>query len=147
MMKMLTKVIPLMLLILITGCRPNDAVPSAASTASGTIVCEVFYRSTTGAGLESAPEISFSGGTEEQSRTFTNMNFNARFQDDDFEGRALSIAIMDLDNDAEISRQLYQLDPQNPLENQFIGGHGFSGLNYVFHPDTSAEMQYFCSVK
>jgi hypothetical protein len=51
-----------------------------------------------------------------------------------------------LDTGAEISRQLFQFDPQNPLENQFIGGHGFTGLNYLFHPDSAAEMQFFCGV-
>jgi len=75
------------------------------------------------------------------------MGFQARFQDDQFEGRALSIAVTNLETGAEISRQLYQFDPQNPPENQFIGGHGFTGLHYVYHPGSEAEMQYFCSVR
>ena len=29
----------------------------------------------------------------------------------------------------------------------WFGGHGFTGLNYVFQPDSSAEMQFFCSVQ
>ena len=74
------------------------------------------------------------------------MAFEAFYQDDEFEGRALSIVVVDLETGQEILRQLYQFDPQNPVENMFIGGHGFTGLNYVFHPGSNAEMQYFCSV-
>ena len=75
------------------------------------------------------------------------MVFEAHFQDDEYEGRALSIAVIDLDKGSDISRQLYQFDRQNPVENQFVGGHGFTGLNYTFQPGTTAEMQFFCSVQ
>jgi hypothetical protein len=78
---------------------------------------------------------------------FENMVFEGWFQYDPFVGCALSIAVANLETRDEISRQLYQFDPQNPVLNQFIGGHGFTRLNYVFHPDSPAEMQYFCSVK
>jgi hypothetical protein len=47
-------------------------------------------------------------------------------------------------NGAELARGLYQLDPVGGLDDQFIGGHGFTGLAYVFHPDSGAEIQYFC---
>ncbi|HUV93017.1 MAG TPA: hypothetical protein VMV80_08020 [Anaerolineales bacterium] len=32
-------------------------------------------------------------------------------------------------------------------QNQFIGGHGFTGLNYSYQPDSGAELQYWCAVK
>jgi hypothetical protein len=32
------------------------------------------------------------------------------------------------------------------LRDQFIGGHGFTGLAYVFHPASGGEIQYFCGV-
>ena len=132
---------------MISGCAATNAGPEAGAAGDGTIVCEVFYRSTASGSMDAAPAIIFAGGSQQQGHQFDDMAFEARFQDDPFEGRALAIAVIDLDSGKEISRQLYQLDPQNPLENQFIGGHGFSGLNYVFHPDSAAEMQYFCSLQ
>ena len=131
--------------ILVSGCRPSES--SSSITDFGTIVCEVFYRPSAGGGFEEAPATTFAGGYEEKDLRFENMSFHAGFQDDQYEGRALSVAVTDLETGADISRQLYQFDPQNPPENQFIGGHGFSGLQYVFHPDSGAEIQYFCSVK
>lgn len=40
--------------------------------------------------------------------------------------------------------QLYQMPRTEPIRNQFVGDHGFTGLNYVYHPTTRAEMQYLC---
>ena len=57
------------------------------------------------------------------------------------------VRITDLESGDEITRQLYQFNPNNPVENQFIGGHGFTGLNYVFQLESPDEMQFFCSIK
>jgi hypothetical protein len=135
----------LFLIITLTLSACNGA-QSPISTTAGNIVCEVFYRSGAGQSFESAPLMKFTGGTEKQSQAFDELLFEAWFQDDEFEGRALSIVIVDSEKDREIARQLYQFDPQNSVENQFVGGHGFTGLNYVFHPNSVAEIQYFCSV-
>ena len=133
--------------ILTSGCSALETPTDSALSGGTTIVCEVFYRPDAGVGLETAPLITFSGGNESKSHQFETMSLEARFQDDEFEGRALSIAVSDLESKEEITRQLFQFDPQNPVENQFIGGHGFTGLNYVFQAGSSAEIQYFCSLK
>ncbi len=41
---------------------------------------------------------------------------------------------------------LYQLPPDSGPQNQFGGGHGFTGLNYSYAPDSTAELQYWCAV-
>jgi len=137
----------LLMTLLISACSTPEITSEASPSGDSTIICEVFYRPGAGVGLEAAPEISFTEGNELKIHEFETMVFEAQFQDDEYEGRALSIAVTNLDSGNEITRQLYQFDPQNPVENQFIGGHGFTGLNYVFQPDSSAEMQYFCSLK
>jgi hypothetical protein len=78
---------------------------------------------------------------------FDNLEFRVQTFADQFEGQSLSISITDLDNRVELNRYLYQLDRSKGLVNQFIGGHGFTGLNYVFHPNGESEMQFFCSVR
>jgi hypothetical protein len=117
------------------------------STTTDQIVCEVNYRKGGEQSFEPAPLIQFAGGTEMQSHAFDELLFEAWFQDDEFEGRALSVVVVNLENDQELIRQLYQFDAQNPVENQFVGGHGFTGLNYVFKPKATDEIQYFCSIK
>ena len=107
----------------------------------------MFYRSSPGQGLQAAPLISFTEGSASETLSFDTMIFEANYQDDEYEGRALSIAVTNVDTGGDITRKLYQFDKLNPVENQFIGGHGFTGLNYVFQPGLSAEMQFFCSVQ
>jgi hypothetical protein len=143
--------IPIIIIILtsitIASCGSTPTVSAPSTSGNHAIVCEVFYRGISGGPLETAPEIRFSNGNDQHTHTFDQLTFSAIYQDDEFEGRALSIVITNSDGGTEISRQLYQFDPQNPVENQFIGGHGFTGLNYVFLPESAAEIQYFCSTK
>jgi hypothetical protein len=144
---LIATIINLIIIIAFAGCSTSNITAQAPSSVSSTIVCEVFYRSTPGQSLQSAPLISFSEGSDAETLTFDTMVFEAHFQDDEYEGRALSIAITDLDTGSDVTRQLYQFDRQNPVKNQFVGGHGFTGLNYIFQKDTSAEMQFFCSIQ
>ena len=137
----------LLLIGLISSCRPKETETRTGSSNTSALICEVYYRQSTAQSLEAAPQITLGEGNAQETLPFVDMSFETRLRDDQFEGRALYIAVTNLDTGDEISRQLFQFDPQNPPENQFIGGHGFTGLNYVFHPDSSAEMQYFCSIK
>ena len=137
----------LLLSVLLLGCASTKTESRDRSSDAYTLTCEVFYRSDPGQGLEAAAPIIFTGGNEQKEYAFENMAFEAQLQDDQFEGRALYTAVINLETGDEISRQLFQFDPKNPVENQFVGGHGFTGLNYVFHPVSSAEMQYFCRVE
>jgi len=137
----------LLMAFIISACSNPENPSKGQASIDGDIICEVFYRPDAGMGLEAAPQITFTGDNDLQERLFETMTFESRYQDDEFEGRTLSIAVINPQNGAEITRQLYQFDPLNPVENQFIGGHGFTGLNYVFQTDSSAEMQFFCSLK
>lgn len=58
---------------------------------------------------------------------------------------SLIVRISDRQTDRLILSQLFQLGPD--LKDQFHGGHGFTGLNYVYHPKEECELQYWCEVK
>ncbi len=135
----------LILTLVIAGCSSIGPGSNPSAQDAKTLICEIFYRAGAGQNLDAAPQITLEGNMQNKIE-FSDMAFEASYQDDQFEGQTLSIVILNLDTGAEISRQLFQFDPQNPLENQFIGGHGFTGLNYLFHPDLAAEMQFFCGV-
>lgn len=136
----------LFLSVLLLGCNSTKTESRDRSSGAYSLICEVFYRSDPGQGLEAAPPIIFTGGSEQIDYKFEKLTFEAQLQDDQFEGRTLYTAVINLETGDEISRQLFQFDPKNPVENQFVGGHGFTGLNYAFHSASSAEMQYFCRV-
>ncbi|MBX2851018.1 MAG: hypothetical protein KTR15_04640 [Phycisphaeraceae bacterium] len=57
----------------------------------------------------------------------------------------LKLTISDPKTGEEIYGGLYQIQPG--LKNQFAGGHGFTGLSYIEHPTSDAQLQTFSEVK
>ncbi|MFC2082516.1 hypothetical protein ACFLSG_00550 [Candidatus Bipolaricaulota bacterium] len=53
-------------------------------------------------------------------------------------------SVTSLDGGDESVRQLYQMDRGKSPGKQFIGGHGFTDLIYVYHASSAAELQHFC---
>ena len=88
--------------------------------------------------------LTLSTAGDQGSQAFDDMAFGATFVSDAGEGQSLSIVVSDSDTGAELARGLYQFDRQAGVRDQFIGGHGFTGLAYVFHPASGSEIQYFC---
>ena len=113
------------------------------------ITCEVFYRPSPGASFQESTLSLPTAGEQSANRAsaeFEDMRIEAAFISDVGEGKSLSIAVTDHNTGAELTRGLYQFDPQAGLRDQFVGGHGFTGLAYVFHPSSDSEIQYFCGV-
>jgi hypothetical protein len=125
------------------GCGPSREVPGGQPETPMSIDCHVFYRNSPGESLRESNVMLNESQTQEVVQ-LDDLVFSAQFLIDQGEGRSLSISVTDPSTGDEIVRQLYQIDPEKGLSNQFIGGHGFTGLVYVYRPDTPAEMQYFC---
>jgi hypothetical protein len=135
----------LTIIVLATGCGASG--PTGPQPAGPiTIECQVFYRASAGEGFQESI-INLGPGNGTHSEGFDELTFSAQYMDDPGEGPSLALAVSDAGVEREISRQLYQIDRSRGLANQFIGGHGFTGLNYVFRPSSSAELQYFCLAK
>ncbi len=124
-------------LFALAGCRPTGA-------AALEVECQVFYRSSPAAGGFEERTLTLDSGDPAGSVEFDDLAFNAQYLDDAFEGRALSISVTDPGTGRQHSAHLYQMDPERAPSNEFIGGHGFTGLAYAYHPTSSAEMQFFC---
>jgi hypothetical protein len=134
-----------LLLVLVTACGSvaEETAGSQQGNVPESISCEVFYRSLAGGSMEGST-VTLSTNGDRQSLTFDDLGFEAVFLSDAGEGQSLSISITDLHANSELTRALYQIDQQNGLNDQFIGGHGFTGLAYVYHPASDSELQYFC---
>jgi hypothetical protein len=129
-------------LIALVGCG-TAGQGSQAGSIPDAITCEVYYRPSPGAPLDGST-LSLSTAGDQESLDFDDMAFAATTLSDVGEGQSLSIVVSDSTTSAELARALYQFDPEGGLRDQFVGGHGFTGLAYVFHPTSGGEMQYFC---
>ena len=86
-----------------------------------------------------------SGPVPEIARTKTK---NHKFDDIEvkvlYDVNMLRVSATDVNTGREIWAQLYQLMPG--LKNQFAGGHGFTGLGYIHHPTSDAQLQTWSAV-
>ena len=83
---------------------------------------------------------------------FGQMRARISYFDDGFESPAFNVVVRSPGHKEDITARLYQLErmsdepsaPAKRPDNEFVGGHGFTGLGYVFDPDSKAELQYWC---
>ena len=134
------------LTVLAAGCSRSNEDAGGQSVVPVSIDCSVFYRPSASESL-SESAVTLTTNADHEVIAFDDMEFNAEYWDDQFEGRSLLISVTSLDTGDEIVRQLYQMDRGKSLNNQFIGGHGFTGLIYVYHPSSTAELQCFCEAR
>ncbi len=136
----------ILLVLLLTACQaaPGNDGASQISKASS-ITCTVAYRSDVSRPIEGEETITFGESNDEQAIRFTDMVFHAAYANGEFDGeRALRLWVTPTDSDDIFHTQLYQLDPSAGPQNQFVGGHGFTGLGYLYHPTLSSELQFWC---
>jgi hypothetical protein len=72
---------------------------------------------------------------------FATLTLEVAYQGDAPEGRNVTVAVTTTDGQPLV-RDLYQFADGSELTRQFAGGHGFTGLQYVFHQD--ASLQVWC---
>ena len=133
--------------VLLVGCRPSPEEAGEQSVVPVSIDCRVFYRPSVTETLSGESAVTLTTSGDHEIIEFDDMEFSAQYWDDQFEGRSLVISVASPDTGDEVVRQLYQMDRGKSLINQFIGGHGFTGLIYVYHPTSTAELQCFCEAR
>lgn len=125
----------------LAACGAETAVPKAEN-----IICTAAYRSSVEQGIEREETIAFADSDDEQVISFTDMVFHAAYRAGKLDNeRALRVWVTDISETAVSQSTLYQLLPDSGPQNQFGGGHGFTGLNYSYAPDSTAELQYWCA--
>ena len=127
-----------------TGVRPAPPVAAAPPTVPQTFVCPASVRPSVYVKPRPLEAIRLSqpGDRSVSSGAF---RFRVLYNDDRYEGRTLITYVYSTATGKLIEESLFQLDRQKGAVNQFIGGHGFTGLHYVYAPDSAAELQYICS--
>ena len=145
------------LVLLMTACSGSGSETAVSPPPKADeIVCTVAYRSDVTQGIEREETLRFNDVDDEQSVAFAEMVFNAAYRtgaaDNERNLRlwvtdALASLGTDEGETAVYHSTLYQFEPQSGPQNQFVGGHGFTGLSYSYMPGSAAELQYWCAVE
>ncbi|KAA3664202.1 MAG: hypothetical protein DWQ04_06920 [Chloroflexi bacterium] len=130
--------------LLLVACGGETAVSSPPK--SEAIACTVAYRAGVSQPIEREESIAFGDSDSEQTVAFTDLEFHAAYSAGELNNeRALRVWVTSAgDETAVFHSTLYQLNLNSGPQNQFVGGHGFTGLNYSYHPTSGAEMQFWC---
>ncbi|MCB9007309.1 MAG: hypothetical protein H6656_08125 [Ardenticatenaceae bacterium] len=130
----------MVLILAACGGGGETAVPAKAQQIS----CTAAYRSSVQVGIEREETLTFTDADAEQSVAFADLIFHAAYHTGAADNeRNLRVWVTD-SNDDLLHATLYQLETSSGPQNQFVGGHGFTGLTYSYHPTSGAEMQFWC---
>ena len=133
---------PIYLLLLITlmGCGGGQNRNPKADAIS----CTAAYRTDATQPLEAEQSYRLDSNNREFFAQFGETILTAQYQLGEVnQERAVVVFVSTTTGPA--TTQLYQLPQDNGPINQFVGGHGFTGLNYFTHPFNGSELQYWCS--
>jgi hypothetical protein len=134
------RIVVLSLLVAVGSAGCLSAAPGAPSS----ITCHTQYRpdeeSLSGASepsltIERADDIS----PRPQRLEFATLTLEVAYQGDAPEGRNVTVVVTTTDGQPVV-RDLYQFTDGTELGNEFAGGHGFTGLQYVFHEGSSLQV-------
>lgn len=130
-------------LVLLVACAATGE--QAAPARAEAITCHVAYRGNAGGPIEREEVLTLADENGEGSLLFEEMAFDASYRagipDNE---RTLRITITPPGRQTAITTHLYQLQVDSGPVNQFVGGHGFTGLTYVYSENV-AELQFWCT--
>ena len=128
----------------LTGC-----ITAPTSTRAAAMVCHYAYRPSVTVSISSEGSVSIPDAdiAEFAGPEANDLVFHAQYWPGAADGeRALRLWVTATGLTEPLTSQLYQLPQDSGPADQFVGGHGFTGLTYVYHPDSGAELQYWCAV-
>lgn len=109
------------------------------------IECHVAYRVATTEPLTEVHSFWLGNGDSTRSVPYIYLELHAEYASGaDGSERSLRLWVTPTAEDDVIVTQLFQLSKDDGLVNQFLGGHGFTGLTYAYDPVSGAELQYWC---
>ena len=135
----------------LAGCKPTSqaAAPGSGGPPSSAVECLVAYSSRAGTGIDAEHTLILSADVRQESKDLGDLTFHAQYgPPTEAPGEhTFRVWVTASDTQAEIVSQLYQLPLSEAVHNQFVGDHGFSGLIYVYHPVSRAELQFTCKAR
>lgn len=114
-----------------------------------TIDCLVAYRSSVTVTIDQEEVLTLSASEGGKEIIFDYLEFHAQYwsgEEAPLE-RGLKAWVTSAGSDDDLAAQLYQLSRTELPRNRFLGEHGFTGLSYVYHPSSRAELRYACKAR
>ena len=125
----------------VVACSDGDGRASA-------ILCSTAYRASVTEPLTQSEHLRIEDEDSVDSMAYVQLELHARYSTGRTDNeRALRLWVTPSGEDGEIVSQLFQLPPDSGPTNQFVGGHGFTGLNYAYDSASGAELQYWCEAE
>lgn len=119
------------------------ACQQAQAADPGSISCTFYYRP---AATEEYPEHEESvvevSANEKKSTTLGELELELSYSDEPPEGAYARVAVTA--DEKQLMASLYQFESGERPVNQFLGGHGFTGLIYLTHPTEGGDYQLIC---
>lgn len=123
----------------VTACTSDDGARASS------IVCSTAYRVSQSEPLTEVDTMTFQDEDATQSMPYIYLDLHGTYTAGRVGGeRALRLWVTPTGEDRELVAQLFQLPEDDGPTDQFVGGHGFTGLTYAFDPVSGAELQYWC---
>ena len=133
-------IITVALILVSTGC--SDKTQGRASS----IVCSTAYRISSSEPLTEQDHMTLDDEDATQSIPYIYLELHGQYSTGREDGeRSLHLWVTPTGAENVLISQLYQLPEDAGPENQFLGDHGFTGLNYAYDPVSGAELQYWCT--
>lgn len=130
-----------LIVLLLLGCSGAEDL----AVVNEAVTCHAAYRSGPGP-IERETVFYLDEPGQSSGTTFNDMALQALYSRGEGEGgRALVLRVTALESGQLITSQLYQFASNVEPQNEFVGGHGFTGLSYAYYPAGGAELQYWCT--
>ncbi|MCG8350254.1 MAG: hypothetical protein MI924_21010 [Chloroflexales bacterium] len=109
------------------------------------LTCHTAYRSNVTVAIQREDTVNLSElAATPVTLNYADLTFHAQyFGEPPFAIPALDLFVTLPNQEGRLMSVLYQFPRATPA-NQFIDGHGFTGLHYVYHPISGAELQFWC---
>jgi hypothetical protein len=140
-MRLHTTIFAFLIVMFLVGCGGATETAPIAEL----ITCHTAYRSDGGRPIEREDTLVFTDAGEQQELSYQELALHGQYSSGELDGeRALRLWVTESGESDPVLVQLYQLPLDSGPQNQFVGGHGFSGLIYVTDPGSRAELQFWC---
>jgi hypothetical protein len=112
------------------------------------IICSTAYRVSQSEPLTEVDHLRFGDEDSTRSMPYIYLELHAQYTTGTTDNeRALRLWVTPTGEEDVLVSQLFQLPEDSGPEDQFEGGHGFTGLNYAYDPVSGAELQYWCEAE
>ncbi len=135
---------------LVFGCsQPTMLTRTPSPKAPASVTCSTFYRSSVTVSNEQQANIILTFQDEQKVVEYPDLMFHAQlFRENREEAGSLKVWVTLPGDKHELMAVLYQfLEMPYTYTYSMEGGHGFTGLHYVYNPTSQAELQFWCEAK